>query len=109
MPMIVPNKDRVLIRKVANEEAQSANILLPGQLKVGENLYAGEVIHAGESALRVGSLVFFSEFSAAGVTDLGAVLRKEKQLSEVMNGENILYVVAEDDIMAYDDSFTFKV
>lgn len=106
--MIVPNKDRILVRKVGNKEVQTTNILLPGQLKVGENLYAGEVVHAGESDFKEGSLVFFSEFSAAGVTDVGSVLRGEKKLTEAMDGESVLYIVAEDDVMAYDDSYSFK-
>lgn len=105
--MIKPNIDRVLIKKVKSELMQDENILLPGQLKVGENLYAGEVVDAGDSDLRVGQLVYYSEFSAARVIDMGKVLRTEMTIDEVIKQDNLLYIVAKDDIMAFDD-YDFK-
>lgn len=105
--MIKPNIDRVLIKKVKSELMQDENILLPGQLKVGENLFAGEVVDAGDSDLRVGQLVYYSEFSAARVIDMGRVLRNELTIDEVIKEDNLLYIVAKDDIMAFDD-YDFK-
>lgn len=105
--MIKPNIDRVLIKKVKSELMQDENILLPGQLKVGENLFAGEVVDAGDSILRVGQLVYYSEFSAARVIDMGRVLRGEMTIDEVIKEDNLLYIVAKDDIMAMDD-YDFK-
>lgn len=105
--MIKPNIDRVLIKKVKSELMQDENILLPGQLKVGENLFAGEVVDAGDSDLRVGQLVYYSEFSAARVIDMGRVLRGEMTIDQVIKEDNLLYIVAKDDIMAFDD-YDFK-
>lgn len=101
--MLTPNVDRVLVKKVKSELMQDENILLPGQLKVGENLFAGEVVHAGDSNLKVGQLVFYSEFSAARIIDMGRVFRGECTIDEVIKEDNLIYVVAKDDIMAQDD------
>lgn len=106
--MIKPNIDRVLVKKVKSELMQDENILLPGQLKVGENLFAGEVVDAGDSNLRIGQLVYYSEFSAARIIDMGKVLRSEMTIDEVIKEDNLLYIVAKDDIMAFDDEEYFK-
>lgn len=101
--MIVPNIDRLLVKKVKSDLLQDENILLPGQLKVGENLFAGEVVHPGDSGLRTGQLVFYSEFSAARIIDMGRVFRGECTIDEVIREDNLLYVLAKDDVMATDD------
>jgi len=101
--MIKPNIDRVLVKKVKSELLQDENILLPGQLKVGENLFAGEVVDAGDSNLRVGQLVYYSEFSAARIIDMGKVFRGDMTINEAIKEDNLLYIVAKDDIMATDD------
>lgn len=105
--MIVPNEDRVLVKKVDTELMQDDHILLPGQLKSGENLFVGEVVHKGDSKLHIGQLVWFSEFSNARIIDMGKVLRGEWTVDEAIKSENLLYILAKDDIMAYDDDYDF--
>lgn len=105
--MIVPNKGRLLVSKVKGEVFQDNNIVLPGQLKSGENLFAGEVIDPGETKLHKGQLVWYSEFSCARIVDMGKVLRGEWKVDEAIKADNLLYVVAEDDIMAYDNDYDF--
>ena len=105
--MIVPNEDRVLVKKVDTELMQDEHILLPGQLKSGENLFVGEVVHAGDSKLHLGQLVWFSEFSNARIIDMGKVLRGEWTVDEAIKSENLLYILAKDDIMAFDDDYDF--
>jgi co-chaperonin GroES (HSP10) len=101
--MLKPNIDRLLVKKVKSELLQDENILLPGQLKVGENLFAGEVVDPGDSGLRIGQLVFYSEFSAARIIDMGRVFRGECTIDEVIKEDNLIYVIAKDDVMATDD------
>lgn len=106
--MIVPNDDRVLVKQIKNERIQE-NILMPGQLKVGENLYAGEIVHTGnDDRLRIGQLVYFSEFSAASIIDVSKVLSGELTMNEAMEDDRLLYVLGFDDIMAYDDTYDAK-
>lgn len=105
--MIVPNTARVLLRKIKGEVFQDNNVVLPGQLKTGENLFSGEVVHAGKTKLHTGQLVWFSEFSCARIVDMGKVLRGEWKVDEAIKESNLLYVVAEDDIMAFDDDYDF--
>lgn len=105
--MLVPNADRVLVRKVKGAAVEDKNILLPGQLKTGENLYPGEVVHAGDSTLKVGQLVYFSEFSSAMLMDMGKVFRGEWTIADAMKEENMVYIIATDDLMASDDDYDF--
>lgn len=105
--MIVPNEDRVLVKKVDTELMQDEHILLPGQLKSGENLFVGEVVHKGDSKLHEGQLVWYSEFSSARIIDMGKVLRGEWTVDEAIKAENLLYILAKDDVMAYDNDYDF--
>lgn len=103
--MIVPNEDRVLVKKSTGQEFQDEHILLPGQLKSGENLFVGEVVHPGNSAFKIGQLVWFSEFSHARIIDMGKVYRGEWTVDQALKEENLLYILAKDDVMAYDDNY----
>lgn len=100
--MIVPNTKRVLLKRLTGKEVEG-NILLPGQMKAGENLFVGEIIHPGESQFTKGQVVYYSEYSAAQIMDMGAVMRKELTLGDVSGDKNAMFIVAEDDIMAYDE------
>ena len=99
--MLVPNTNRVLLKRLTSEKIESS-ILMPGQLKAGENLFVGEIVHPGTSIFSKGQLVYYSEYSAAKLLDIGAAIRKEKSLGDVTNEKETLYIVAEDDIMAYE-------
>ena len=95
---VLPNTERVIIRLV--QQAKVSGLLVPGQLKAGENLHCGEIVHAGNTKFKVGQIVYYSEYSAAQFFNLGSVLRNEQALGEAMNEK--FYIVAEDDIMAYE-------
>ena len=101
--MIVPNTQRVLIKRVNRDEDKQTGILIPGQLKAGENLFYGEVIHPGDTKFKKGQHVYYSEYSAASLVDVGSYLAGKMGLGQAMNEKNIYYVVAEDDIMAYEE------
>jgi len=79
--MLTPNTDRILIKQVADE---SGNPHL-----VGENLNYGEVVHPGDTKFKVGQRVFYSIYSAATIHD-------------PKDDKNVLYIVAQDDVMAYE-------
>ena len=96
---IIPNTYRILVRRI--EVPQVSHILTPGQLKAGENLLAGIVIHPGDSKFKKGQLVYYSEYSASAVFDIGAVLRGEKEYGEVLQDK--LYIVAKEDVMAFEE------
>ena len=96
------------MKKADGQDFQDEHILLPGQLKSGENLFCGEVVHVGNSeTLKVGMLVWFSEFSNARIIDMGKVYRGELTVDEALKTENLLYILASDDVMAYDDNYDF--
>lgn len=101
---MIPNVQRVLIKPVPIKDLQTAGgIVLPGQLKVGENLLYGEIYHPGTTKFHKGQGVFYSEYSAAAILDVKPVLNGD--VSHLNSKEDGLVVVAEDDIMAYyDDS-----
>lgn len=101
---LIPNTNRVLLKRLnLSEKAQAnAQILIPGQLKAGENLYLGEVINGGDTKFKPGDLVYYSEYSAAALFDLGPVQRGEIPYSQVLGEGNAMFIVAEDDIMAYE-------
>ncbi len=102
---IIPNTERVLIKLLQSARSLTP-ILMPGQLKAGENLHCGEIFHPGDTKFKKGQIVYYSEYSAAAVMNIGSVLRKEQSLGGAMKDR--IYVVAADDIMAYEkDVFPF--
>lgn len=103
---IVPNVERVILRLVQTTRAMSP-ILMPGQLKAGEALYTGEIVHPGNTKFKKGQIVYYSEYSAARLSNVGSVLREEQTLGSVFKTD--YFVVAADDIMAFEkETFPFK-
>lgn len=101
---IVPNIERVLIKLLTTKDmVKQSAILLPGQLKAGENLLYGEIIDAGPSkTFKPGDHVYYSEYSASALFPVGKMIRGEITIGEMNEEKNLLYCVAEDDIMAYE-------
>lgn len=96
--MIIPNIQRVLIKPISVNEIKSSGIVLSGQMKAGENLLYGEIIHAGTTRFEKGQKVFYSEYSSAAIMDYEALISGTKNLSELQ--KEGMVIVAEDDIMA---------
>ncbi len=83
--------------------AKQSNILIPGQLKAGENLLYGEVMEAAEgSKFKPGMRVFYSEYSVSAVHPVGKIMAGDLTMGDGLKEENKMYVVSEDDIMAYE-------
>lgn len=103
---VTPNVDRCLVKLLSAKHlfSEETNILVPGQLKAGENLLYGEVIDGGSTKFKSGTKVYYSEYSAAALFRLGEVAAGVLSIGEAMNEENKLYVIAEDDIMAYEET-----
>lgn len=100
---MVPNTHRVIIKPLPIKELKSSGIILPGQMKVGENLFFGTIEHPGDTKFKKGQEVFYSEYSAAALVDVRSYLSGDKSFAEI--SDEGFVVVAEDDIMAYyDDS-----
>lgn len=97
--MITPNIERVILKRIDNDET-SSGIILPGQLKAGENLYAGRIVHPGSTSFTHDQVVYYSEYSASAIIPVGDYLAGTKSMGESMQEQ--LYVVAADDIMAYE-------
>ena len=95
---IVPNIERIFIRLI--QQARLSSIIMPGQLKAGEALHCGEVVDPGDTKFKVGQVVYYSEYSASQIYNIGAALRGECSLGEAM--QSAYYIVAADDVMAYD-------
>ena len=100
--MVTPNTGRVLLKRINTDRTMDSGLIMPGQLKAGENLFVGEVVHPGTTDFVIGQVVYFSEYSAASLKDMGKLFRKEKTIGE-MSSDEAMFVVAEDDIMAYED------
>lgn len=101
--MIIPNTQRVLIKRIVREEDTESGLIIPGQLKAGENLFFGEIIHPGDTHFKKGQKVYYSEYSAATLIDVGAVLANKITMGQAISEKNVYFVVAEDDIMAYEE------
>src|SRR5690242_6924823 len=101
--VIVPNDDRVLIKYLDYGEIKKSQIVLSGQLRAGDNLLIGRVVHPGKSKFKVDQLIFYSEYSAAALMQFNKVVRGEWTPGEALKKENGFVVVAEDDIMAYEE------
>lgn len=100
---IAPNIERVLVRPINFSEGRANEILIPGQMKAGENLFLGEIVHAGSTKFKVGQRVYYSEYSAAAIFPLHQVIDGTMKFGEATTKENTMMVVAEDDIMAYEE------
>lgn len=98
--MIVPNTQRVLIKPISIEQLKDSGIIIPGQLKAGENLLFGKVVHGGDTKFHQDQEVYYSEYSAARVFDYKSLSDGTRSLGDVKKEE--LVVVAADDVMAYD-------
>lgn len=101
--MIVPNTQRVLVKRVNREEDKRSGLIIPGQLKAGENLFYGEVVHPGDTKFKKGQHIYYSEYSAATLIDVGSVFKNKITMGQAINEKNVYYIVAEDDIMAYEE------
>lgn len=99
--MIVPNIDRVIIKPIPIKELTNSGLIIAGQLKPGETLLFGEIVHPGDTRFKAGQKVFYSEYSSAGILDAQAMLDGEKSFGEL--SREGLVVVAQDDLMAYYD------
>lgn len=104
--MIKPNADRVLVEGVNYESLQKQSIIqshMPGQVVAGEKLFIGRVVDPGTSDFKEGQFIYYSEFSAASVTDMREVLLGNQSVSEATTAkDNKFFIVSEDDIMGYE-------
>ena len=101
--MIVPNVNRVIVKPIPIKELKSSGLVIAGQLKAGENLFYGEILHAGTTKFKKGQEVFYSEYSAANLLDARGLLSGDANISDLKEDKHQMVVVAEDDIMAYYD------
>lgn len=105
--MLQPNTGRIIVELIRTGDKQG-DIYLPTRenVKAGENLIIGKVIHKGDSGFKEGQLVMFQEYSMSGVyKDIQGLVDGKVQASETMKPENQYHVIATADIMAvYDDS-----
>lgn len=102
--MIKPNEGRIIVKLLRTGEKQG-QIFIPNRenVKAGENLYLGHVIDGGLSKFKAGQLVMFMEYSMAGFyRDIKSLAEGSVSLSETGRPENMYFVVAESDVMAYD-------
>lgn len=109
--MLVPNLYRTIIKPIPIKDLQtSSGLVIPGQLKTGENLFLGEIVSAGKvkdkdgrlvdnATFTKGQKVFYSEYSAASLIDIKPILEADVDYSK----KEQYVVVAMDDIMAYYD------
>ena len=101
--MLAPNTHRIIIKPIPINELKASGLIIAGQLKAGENLFYGEIVHQGDTKFAKGQNVFYSEYSAANLFDVRELLTGGRSFADVQNDGFV--VVAQDDVMAYyDDS-----
>lgn len=99
--MLKPNTGRLIVELVKNEGGQ---IVLPtSSSDIGENLKCARVVDAGDSDFKKGQLVAVMEYSMAGIYK---DIEKFQTVSptELSKLENMVHIIAEEDIVGYDDS-----
>ncbi len=97
--MLKPNTGRVIIERLnISDKIKTSSVIVPGQLKAGENLFIGKIVHAGDTSFKKGQIVYYSEYSTAALYEFS----KDKTFVETLRTDP-LYVVAEDDIMALEE------
>ena len=99
--MLLPNSGRVVIELLRTGEKEG-EIFLPTRenLKVGENLLIGRIIHAGDSEFTLGQLVLFQDYSLSGVyKDVAALAKGGITMAEAQKPENQHHIIATADIM----------
>lgn len=99
--MLVPNTYRVIIKPIPIDELKSSGVVIAGQLKAGENLFYGKIVHPGDTKFEKDQGVFYSEYSAANLFDVKPLMDGDKSFSDIQREGHV--VVAQDDIMAYYD------
>jgi len=100
---IVPNKGRLIVEIIKKQEGL---IWTPtGQeIRIGENLFICSVVHPGETPLKKGQLVICSEYSMSGFyKDPQKLIDETVTDAEAKEPKNKHYIVAELDVMAYDE------
>lgn len=103
--MIAPNNGRIIVELLKTGE-KNGEIFLPTRenVKAGENLLIGKVIHPGDSDFKEGQYVMFQEYSMSGIyKDIKALVDGTVSMSETTKPENQYHVIASADIMAYDN------
>lgn len=93
--MIVPNTHRVIIKPIKLKKV--GGILLQGDVSVGENLLYGEIIHPGDTRFKKTQKVYYSGYSASAIVDA-----EKLELGSGASKEGLV-IVAQDDIMAYQE------
>lgn len=99
--MTTPNEGRIIVELLKQEDGQ---IILPTRenVKAGENAFIGKVVHPGDSKLKKGQVVMFAEYSMVGFyKDIKALADGKVSLTDATKAENMHYVIAKYDIMAY--------
>lgn len=108
--MLKANIERIIVKPVEQQALSQSNIIMPGQMKTGENLLVGIVEEPGETKFKKGQIVYYSEYSASAVVDLNGLFKGTMTFGEISKNTDIAYiVVAADDIMAYDDDLSLKL
>lgn len=102
--MIKPQPGRVLIKPIFQAETISSESSVESQMvKAGEDLFVGNIIDPGQSNLKVGQLVYYSEYSSAMIFDLAQYVLGKQPLVAALEEKNIMVIVSADDIMAVDE------
>lgn len=99
--MIKPNTNRVLIKPLSKSDKISKDETIENQLiKAGEDIFVGKVVDGGDTGYTKDQVVYYAEYSASLIFDMGKYLRDKETLDEAMAESNIFVLVAKDDIMA---------
>jgi len=104
--LVVPNIERVICKIVnisSSLRTSQNNILVPGQLKAGENLLAAVIVSGGATKFKEGQLIYYSEYSASRLVDVGAIIRDQAGFKGIADEKYEYIIIAEDDIMAYEE------
>lgn len=102
--MLTPNKGRIIVELLRTGDKEG-ELYMPSRenMKAGENLLIGKVIHKGDSDFKLGQYVMFQEYSMSGVyKDIKALVEGKASISETLKPENQYHIVASEDVMGHD-------
>lgn len=102
--MLKPNTNRVLIKPISRSEKIPEGSIIENELiKAGEDIFVGRVVHGGDTGYVKGQIVYYAEYSASLIFDMGKFIAGKETEDEARSDSNIFVLVAKDDVMASEE------
>lgn len=102
--MIKPNTNRVLIKPISKNPTIPQGAVIENELiKAGEDIFVGKVVDGGDTGYVKDQVVYYAEYSASLIFDMGKFIKGEETEEQARADSNIFVLVAKDDVMASEE------